>query len=288
MSARLDKIEGDREGFDENWKKRDETTYIHWTRGEPKNQIQLAFRNHWDLFNEIMGKDFSGRRALEVGCGRGSMSAYFADNDFDCTLLDYSAEAIETAKRIFAAHKLNAKFDVGDALDLPYEDNSFDVIYSIGLLEHFEDIEKLLSEQIRVLDSKGLFLGYVVPHYNENVQKDYKWINDLLKTYAEKQSDQNIPKKADIFRSDYGSERYIDVLNKLPVNNISASGVYPLPMISHSIEFPFTLLAENQEAILIDRFNKMLAERKTQNPNQHPWLCEEGYGQAFLLWCFKN
>ena len=40
--------------FEGNWKKRDESYYVHWTRSEPANQIQLAFRNHWNLLCELM------------------------------------------------------------------------------------------------------------------------------------------------------------------------------------------------------------------------------------------
>lgn len=278
---------GDKEAFDKNWNSRIETRYIHWTRGEPENQIQLAFRNHWILFQEIMGDDFKGNCVLEVGCGRGSMSAYFAANGFDCTLLDSSRSAIDTAQEIFSAHGLRARFDVGDAMNLPYDDGSFDVVFSIGLLEHFEDIETPLSEQISVLSKGGLFLGYVVPKYTDNVQKGYNWINDLLKEMVDVNTLKDVSQKEIIFRSDADSKRYIDVLKGLPVRDINASGVYPLPMISYSIEFPFTLLNFRSEKVLVKHFQSILDERKTKT-GCNPWLCDEGYGQAFLIWCFKE
>src|SRR5256885_1936329 len=88
--------------FNDVWRARPaEVDYIHWTRGEPCNQIQLAFRCHWLLFQELMGPGFQGRRMLELGCGRGSISAYFADAGFDCTLMDISPSAIEAARRVF-------------------------------------------------------------------------------------------------------------------------------------------------------------------------------------------
>ena len=280
-------IKGDQAVFERSWERRGETRYIHWTRGEPENQIQLAFRNHWILFQEIMNNRIKGKRVLEVGCGRGSMSAYFSDNDFDCTLLDSSKSAIESAKGIFSEHGLKARFVIGDAMNLPYDDDSFDIVFSIGLLEHFEDIETPLSEQVRILSKDGLFLGYVVPKYTENIQMDYDWVNDLLKEMASDKLRKNVKQKEEVFRSDAGSDRYIDVLRKLPTCDVNGSGVYPLPMISYSIEFPFTLLNNRCERVLVKHFQRNLEKRRAET-GRNPWLCDEGYGQAFLIWCFKQ
>lgn len=278
---------GDKGAFDKNWGSRTETQYIHWTRGTPQNQIQLAFRNHWILFQEIMAGRNLGKRILEVGCGRGTMSAYFADNGFVCTLLDSSKSAIDTAQKFFLAQGLKADFDVGDAMNLPYNPGSFDIVFSIGLLEHFDDIATPLIEQIRVLSKRGLFLGYVVPQYKDNIQKHYSWINDLLKAMADTNSIVNNSQKEEVFRSDADSSRYIKELQKLAVRDINASGVYPLPMISYSIEFPFTLLNSRCEQVLVEHFQAILDDRK-EKTGKNPWLCDEGYGQAFLVWCFKK
>lgn len=281
------KKSGDSESFDQNWLTREETNYLHWTRAKPINQIQLAFRQHWLLFKEILGPDFKGNRVLEVGCGRGSMSAYFADDNYECTLIDLSSKVIRTAKKIFKHHRLDAKFDVGDALNLPYEDGSFDIVVSIGLLEHFEKIEHVISEQVRVLDRGGLFLGYVVPEHTENVQNNYKWINDILKATVSRERKSSAEDKIDVYRSKVLSELYLEVMKGLALTNVNSSGVYPLPMISHSVSFPFTLLNDNAEKVLVGHFSKILEERAIKT-GENPWLCDERYGQAFLLWGFKT
>lgn len=279
---------GDAASFDANWKSRIEALYTHWTRGVVKNQIQLAFRNHWLLFSELMKSEKSykgGKRVLEIGCGRGSLSCYFSDAGYDCTLVDLSTSVIEIAREIFKKHKLKATFLIDDANNLAIEDNSFDVIYSIGLLEHFEDIETPIKEQIRVLDKGGIWFGYIVPKYTENVQKDYKWINALLEGYHNR--NEVAVRKESIYRSDFGSERYIPVLEKLGLENIQASGVYPIPMISHSIDFPFSLMPEASEESLVKHFQEMLAAN-TQKTGKNAWLCNEGYGNAFLVWGIKK
>lgn len=275
--------QGSAAAFDENWRGRQEALYTHWTRGEPANQIQLAFRNHWTLFQQLAGPFPAGTRVLEVGCGRGSMSAYFADAGCDCTLLDLSPAVIDTARAIFAANQLPARFEVGDCRALPFADGSFDVVVSIGLLEHFDDITPVLAEQVRILAPDGRFLGYVVPHLRDNVQADYAWVNDLLRAVLPPETVAATADKAVVFRSDELSPRYLPILADLGLQDVQASGVYPLPMISHSPAFPFTLLPPPAEAVLVRHFTAVLAER-AQRLGHHPWRCPEGEGQAFLCW----
>ena len=93
---------GEVRNFEKNWREASEAHYLHWTRGEPQNQIQLAFRQHWLTFLELIEPNIDGGSVLEVGCGRGSLSAYFSDNGWDCTLLDLSESAIELAE-LFSA-----------------------------------------------------------------------------------------------------------------------------------------------------------------------------------------
>ncbi len=169
--------------FDQNWQERKETKYNHWVKGALQNQIQLAFRSHWTLFKEIL-KDRPMDTCLEVGCGRGSLSSYFADNGVKCTLLDTSTSILNTAEEVFKANGHDAEYVEANALDMPFDDNSFDVVASIGLLEHFEDIAPPILEQIRVLKPGGTFLGYIVPERPDNVQKNYNWINKILKFFT--------------------------------------------------------------------------------------------------------
>tara|TARA_R100001143_G_scaffold63552_2_gene71826 strand:- start:5432 stop:6277 length:846 start_codon:yes stop_codon:yes gene_type:complete len=273
---------GDGAAFDKNWKDRPETSYLHWTRGEPENQIQLAFRQHWLTFNELLANQVGEKRCLEVGCGRGSLSAYFADDGWNCTLLDISETAIKRAKQAFEKADLKANFDIGDCLDLPYPDGSFDLVFSIGLLEHFEDFNLVISEQTRVLDEGGMFIGYVVPHLPDCIQKDYEWVNQLLKAIMPEESAQAISGKTEVYRSDALSPPYIKSMKDAGLKKIKAAGAYPLPMVSHSIDFPFSLLPEVAERTLVHHFKDILGKRAAEGSN--PWLCEEGEGQAFLLW----
>ena len=99
---------GSNEQFEKNWQSREEAFYTHWTKHEPTTQIELAFRNHWTLFNMFMSHDnhSGGKRVLEVGAGRGSLSCYFSEAGYDVTVLDLSPDIIEIAKKIFSRNGL--------------------------------------------------------------------------------------------------------------------------------------------------------------------------------------
>ena len=268
--------------FEQNWQTRQEAKYNHWIEGKPNNQIQLAFYNHYQVFSDFLMKDglLSGD-CLEVGWG--SISSHFAANGYSCTLLDSSKSVLETAKAIFRKNSHEAKFIHGDANKLPIKGNTFDIVVSIGLLEHFEDVSKPLEEQVRVLKPGGRFFGYIVPERPDNIQKYFGWLNGLLSEFSDFfGTSKETPSKHPVYRSDFGSSRYLEVVKSLPVEDIETFGMYPMPMISHSPEFPFSLLPNPYERFLVKVFNLALLFRRVIF-NRNPWICREETGQAFLL-----
>ena len=277
---------GDVVGFARSWVRRKETLNNYFTRGVPANQIQLAYRQHWSFINKVIGIPPRGT-SLEVGCGRGSISSYFAEAGYRVTLLDSSPAVIDAARGIFKAnrHAQRADFVVGNALDLPFPDASFDVVISMGLLEHFQDVRKVLSEQVRILKRGGIFIGYVVPE-SENVQKLFTPVNQLLaKAWRISSKTPKAQRKHSIYRSLYDSNDYTRWLKPLGVRGIQAVGVYPFPAISPSPEFPFTLMPPEYEKALVDCYNNLL---KTRTKSVHPWACDESWGQSFFIWARKK
>jgi len=276
---------GDAAAFDRNWRSRHETLYNHWTRGRPRNQVQLAFRCHWEVFRELLGEAAERKgKVLEVGCGRGSLSSYFADDGWDCTLLDYSTSVLDTARQIFAKNGHKASFVPGDANRLPFSDNAFDATCSIGLLEHFEDVRTVIAEQARVLRPGGWFFGYVVPERPDNLQRYFRWLNSTLKFVArlKPHRDEARMAKHPIFRSDSDSGHYIASMRGIEYANLHVFGMYSMPMISHSPEFPFSLLPPPLEVALTRTFEGALKIRRRAT-GRHGWICSEPMGQAFLL-----
>ncbi len=114
---------------------------------------------YWhDLFLELA----SGKNLLECGCGSARLSQYMASRGFECTLLDNSEEAIQVAKSNFSTLSLPAKFHVGNINHLPFEDGQFDIVFSGGVLHHFETLEAPIQEMVRILKPGGLFAATMI------------------------------------------------------------------------------------------------------------------------------
>jgi ubiquinone/menaquinone biosynthesis C-methylase UbiE len=94
----------------------------------------------------------SGSRILDLGCGNGISSRLLNQADFDVVGTDISALFLEEAQE-WENPKL--RYKVCDVLELPFENNSFDVICSNELIEHLPDVETALTEMIRVVRKGG-------------------------------------------------------------------------------------------------------------------------------------
>jgi len=115
---------------------------------------------------EAMG-DLSGIRILEVGAGTGRDAVTLARTGAEVLTLDYVAGSLDLTAQAAAEAGVNVATVCGDALDSPFPDNSFDVVFHQGLLEHFRDPMPLLRDNIRILKPGG-FLVVDVPqtfHY---------------------------------------------------------------------------------------------------------------------------
>jgi len=94
---------------------------------------------------------------LEVGTGKGYFTLALAREGFNFVSVDVSAQEQEYARLNLAYHGLEQQvcFDMADAECLPYEDASFDVIFSVNMIHHLSSVEKVCNELIRVLTAKG-------------------------------------------------------------------------------------------------------------------------------------
>jgi ubiquinone/menaquinone biosynthesis C-methylase UbiE len=106
---------------------------------------------------EVMGFDqFTGKRLLEVGCGMGTDLLQFARNGAQVTGVDLTPRSVETSRHHLKLYGQNGDFALSDAENLPFDDASFDVVYSNGVLHHTPDTAGAVREIHRVLRSGGL------------------------------------------------------------------------------------------------------------------------------------
>ena len=96
-----------------------------------------------------------GLRVLEIGCGLGTDGAQFARAGADYTGIDLTDAAIELAQKRFELFDLPGTFKTDDAEKLSFANDTFDLIYSHGVLHHTPDIEAAIREIHRVLRPGG-------------------------------------------------------------------------------------------------------------------------------------
>lgn len=96
----------------------------------------------------------AGCRLLDLGCGAGETSVYFAKRGAKVTALDISPEMVALGRSLAARHKTAVDFMTGAAEKLPFPDGSFDAVFCNGVLHHV-DLLPALHEVRRVLRPGG-------------------------------------------------------------------------------------------------------------------------------------
>lgn len=109
------------------------------------------------------------RDILEVGCGRGGGSEWIAraQKPRSMTGLDLSENAISLCRERYELP--NLKYVRGDAQQLPFADNSFDIVLNIESSHHYPSMVKFLHEVCRVLKPGGYFC---IADYRERTELD--------------------------------------------------------------------------------------------------------------------
>lgn len=102
----------------------------------------------------------AGKVVLEIGCGRGAGAGLLIDKFKPAALhlMDLDIEMIIKARRCLAASdQLPVTIYVGDVLQLPYKDATFDAVFGFGVLHHVPDWRGGLAEIARVLKNDGCY-----------------------------------------------------------------------------------------------------------------------------------
>jgi SAM-dependent methyltransferase len=105
---------------------------------------------------EVMGfSDFKGARLLEVGCGMGTDLLQFARGGAQVTGIDLTPRSIAISRRHFEIYGERGEFAISDCEKLPFKSESFDAVYSNGVLHHTPDTAVAVRELYRVLRRGG-------------------------------------------------------------------------------------------------------------------------------------
>lgn len=106
-----------------------------------------------------------GEQVLEVGGGMGTDLAQFARNGAIVTDVDLSGGHLQLAQENFRLRGLTGRFVHHDAETLPFDEDTFDVVYSNGVLHHTPNTKRAVAEILRVLKPGG---RAIVMMYAEN------------------------------------------------------------------------------------------------------------------------
>jgi len=93
-----------------------------------------------------------GNQMLEIGCGTGHWSRFFAERGFGVTGIDISPEMVRVAA---GKATCGVRFSVADATSLPFPDGSFDIAVAITVLEFVAEPRRLLQEMARCIRPGG-------------------------------------------------------------------------------------------------------------------------------------
>ena len=144
--------------------------------GEHYGQLfkQFSVTSYWDepvrLLRERLERNgipisaIEGKSVIDVGCGGGRYTVAWGLLGAGKVLgYDISATGIADARsRVESSDIDNVTFQEGNVLSLPFADNSFDIVYSNGVLHHTTDWQKGVAELVRILKPGGMGWLYLI------------------------------------------------------------------------------------------------------------------------------
>ncbi|MFO7864559.1 MAG: class I SAM-dependent methyltransferase [Salinivirgaceae bacterium] len=125
-------------------------SYDAYYKTETGKQIDVIEKN---VLKTLL-QDVVRGEMLELGCGTGHWTQFFAGLGFDVTAIDNSRAMLERA----STKKIKATFREANAQNLPFDDEAFGIVASVTMLEFVDNQEQVLAEMMRVLKPGGYLL----------------------------------------------------------------------------------------------------------------------------------
>lgn len=146
---------------------------------------------YWKFYDRFLKHVSAGSQVLDWGCGDGHFSYFLLNNGFKTESFNvnasdsYNPEGCKLAKFLNSkfSDRFNFKVSSDGPVHLPYDDESFDAVVSVGVLEHVRqeggDEIKSLKEIHRILKKGGVFLCFHFPN-------KYSWIEAIARKIPSK------------------------------------------------------------------------------------------------------
>ncbi|MCP3924048.1 MAG: class I SAM-dependent methyltransferase [Desulfobacterales bacterium] len=114
--------------------------------------------------NDFPMDKLQGKKAIDAGCGGGRYSVALRKLGLgDVTGMDMSDTGLANARKRIEEHNIDGvNFKKGNVLDIPFEDETFDFVWSSGVLHHTTDMQKGVNELLRVMKTGGCGYFYLI------------------------------------------------------------------------------------------------------------------------------
>lgn len=195
-----------------------------------------------------------GMRILELGCGTGDMwkgHLELLHNSTELVLTDFSEGMLEAAKKNLGAWE-QISYQVVDIQNIPFEDNSFDIVIANMMLYHVPDLAKGLAEVRRVLKTDGTFYcatygEYGIVEYIAGLLRKYNVEGKLNKNFT-------LQNGAEILSQQFLHVERLDREDGLAVTEVQdmVDYVYSLASMSNIGAIPREELTGILEANMVD------------------------------------
>ncbi|HPG39036.1 MAG TPA: class I SAM-dependent methyltransferase [bacterium] len=134
---------------------------------QEKKDINQVYANSDRIIRQIEALgDLNKKIVMEIGAGSGRDGFRLVDKGALVILLDYAENSLLLLQQLSRELGKPVVLLRADAFHLPFRDNSLDLVYHQGLLEHFTNPEDLIQENYRVLKSGGHAIADVPQRYH--------------------------------------------------------------------------------------------------------------------------
>ena len=124
-----------------------------WEKFSKKENFNSKTYIFFSILNHL--KNFKNKSVIDVGCGGVDTQMFI----FGVVGIDYGDNGLKLAKSSYKSKKLS--FEKQNVLNIKHKDNSFDIVYSNGVIHHTRDLKKGIKELVRICKPGGYIYLYL-------------------------------------------------------------------------------------------------------------------------------